>query len=413
MIEQPGSYVVEIFSQVYGGDGLGRLPDGRAVFVPYVLPGEKVRIQVFDEKKSHARARLVEVLTPAPGRITPPCPHFGDCGGCHYQHLSYDNQLLLKRDILLDQLKRLANLPDPPVRPVVPSSRPWNYRNTVQFHLSPAGKIGYLAANSNRVVEIRECHLPEPVLNDTWPRLALEPLPGLEEIELRAGADDEVLLVLEGNDPRPPELEVDMRLSAVYLGPEQPYAMAGDDFVVMQVLGRPFKVSAGSFFQVNGPQAEAMVEHLLNILPLHPQSVVLDLYCGVGLFSAFLAPRVGRCIGVEVSPWACDDFAVNLDEFDNVDLYVGTTEEILPALQVSPDVVVLDPPRAGVEKAALQALLAMHPAVIAYVSCDPATLARDLRVLLSNGYTLEQVTPFDLFPQTYHIESISLLRAEP
>jgi 23S rRNA (uracil1939-C5)-methyltransferase len=186
--------------------------------------------------------------------------------------------------------------------------------------------------------------------------------------------------------------------------------MAGDDFVVMQVLERPFKVSAGSFFQVNTSQAEAMVNHLLHILPLHPQDTLLDLYCGVGLFSAFLAPNVARCIGVEVSPWACDDFAINLDEFDNVELYVGTTEEILPALDSSPDVVVLDPPRAGVEKTALQALVTKHPPLIAYVSCDPATLARDARFLIANGYNLERVTPFDLFPQTAHIESISLFR---
>ncbi len=411
MLNQPHIYDVEIFSLVYGGDGLGRLPDGRAVFVPYVLPGEKVRVQVFDEKKSHARARLVEVLSPSPERIAPRCPHFGDCGGCHYQHLPYEKQLLLKRDILIDQLKRLANLPDPPVQPVVPSPQPWNYRNNVQFHLSPAGKLGYLAANSSRVVEIHECHLPEPLLNETWPKLSLEPDPALEEIELRAGADEEVLLVLDGSAPLPPELEVDMRLSAVYLGPDQPYAMAGDDFVVMQVLERPFKVSAGSFFQVNTLQAEAMVRHLLNILPLDSQDTLFDLYCGVGLFSAFLATHVARCIGVEVSPWACDDFAVNLDEFDNVELYVGAAEEILPALDVSPAVVVLDPPRAGVEKTALQALLAKRPPVIAYVSCDPATLARDARFLIANGYTLEQVTPFDLFPQTSHIESISLLRA--
>jgi 23S rRNA (uracil1939-C5)-methyltransferase len=248
-------------------------------------------------------------------------------------------------------------------------------------------------------------------LNDIWPRFSLEAGTGLEEIELRAGAEEEVLLVLEGRDPRPPELEVDVRLSVVYLSPEQPYAMAGDDFVVMEVLGHPFKVSVGSFFQVNVLQAEAMVNHLLDILPVKMQNTLLDLYCGVGLFSVFLAPRFGRCIGVEVSPWACDDFAVNLDEFDHVDLYVGKTEEVLSALELSPDVVVLDPPRAGVEKTALQALVNMQPAVIAYVSCDPATLGRDARVLLSHGYTLEQVTPFDLFPQTYHIESISLFRA--
>jgi 23S rRNA (uracil1939-C5)-methyltransferase len=180
----------------------------------------------------------------------------------------------------------------------------------------------------------------------------------------------------------------------------------------MEVLGRAFRVSAGSFFQVNTRMAEAMVTHLLEVLPLSPEKTVLDLYCGAGLFSAFFAPRVAQVIGVEAAPSACEDFVVNLDEYENVSLYEGEAGMILPALDACPDIVVVDPPRAGLEKPALDALLKLAPPVLAYVSCDPATLARDAKRLLAGGYRLEQITPFDLFPQTYHIESISIFRGD-
>jgi 23S rRNA (uracil1939-C5)-methyltransferase len=189
--------------------------------------------------------------------------------------------------------------------------------------------------------------------------------------------------------------------------------MVGDDFVIMQVLDRQFKVSAGSFFQVNIPQAEAMVQFLLDHLDLTSQTTILDLYSGVGLFSAFFAAHVARCVSVEISPWACDDFAENLDEFDNVDLYIGEVGDVLPGLEIRPEVIVVDPPRAGLDKIVVVELIKMQPNVIAYVSCDPSTLARDASLLISGGYTLEKVTPFDLFPQTFHIESISIFRFCP
>jgi len=175
-----------------------------------------------------------------------------------------------------------------------------------------------------------------------------------------------------------------------------------------RVNDRLFHVSAASFFQVNTEMAGKMAAHLLAHLRVSPATTLLDVYCGVGLFSAFFAPRLGRLIGIESSPSACEDFAVNLDEFDNVELYEAPAEDVLPALDVKPDIAIVDPPRAGLEKRSLDALLARGPARIAYVSCDPSTLARDAARLIAGCYRLVQVTPFDLFPQTYHIESISI-----
>jgi len=258
-------------------------------------------------------------------------------------------------------------------------------------------------------VPISECHLPEGALNQIWPQIDLEPLPGVERLELRLGAQDEVLLALESRDTVAPEFTVDIPLSAVHLSPAGKLILAGEDYLLMEIRKRVFKVSAESFFQVNTAQADAMVGHILELLPWDENMTVLDVYCGVGLFSAFIAPRVKKCIGVELSESACEDYAVNLDEFDNVELYVGAAEQILPSLNLKPDVAIVDPPRAGVERQALDALMNLKPQSIVYISCDPATLARDIKRLTAAGYRLERVTPFDLFPQTYHIECVALL----
>jgi 23S rRNA (uracil1939-C5)-methyltransferase len=402
------TFDVSLTTLTYGGDALGRLPDGRAVFVPFGLPGETVRLQITAEKRGHARAELLEVRSPAPDRIAPRCPHFpplGDCGGCHYQHLSYESQLRAKQTILRDQLERIGGIANPPVALVVPSPNPWNYRNHVQFHLTPEGRLGFGAARSNTVIAIQECHLPEPALNFLWPQLDLEAIPGLDRVGLRLGADDDMMLVLESQEPLDFTVE-DLPLSAVQLGPRGTMVLAGSDALTLEVRGRLFRVSAESFFQVNTSMAEAMVEHLLHELP--PQiGVALDLYCGVGLFSAFLAPRAARLIGVEISPAACADFTVNLDAFDHVELYESPVEDALPALRLRPDLILLDPPRSGVDRRTLDAILILNASQIVYISCDPATLARDARRLIQGGYHLRQITPFDLFPQTYHIESIS------
>jgi 23S rRNA (uracil1939-C5)-methyltransferase len=403
------TYDIRLTALTYGGDALGRLPDGRAVFVPFALPGERVRVRLVEEKRGHARPELVEVLEPAAGRVQPLCPHFTACGGCHYQHMDYPAQMAAKAAILKEQLERIGGLADALVQPAVPSPQPWNYRNHVQFHIAPDGRLGYQAARSNAIIPIRECHLPEDALNILWPQLEVEALPGLERVGLRLGAGEELMLVLESSDPEPLDFTVEeIPLSAVHLGPGGALVLAGSDHIVMEVLGRPFRVSAASFFQVNTAQAAAMVEHLLAELPLTPGTTALDVYCGAGLFSVFLAPRVGRLAGIELSPAACEDFAVNLDEFENVELYEAAAEEVLAGVDFHPEVIVVDPPRAGLGQATLDGLLRQGASHLAYISCDPATLARDAKRLVQGGYRLRQVTPFDLFPQTYHIESISL-----
>lgn len=403
-------YEIDFTTLVYGGEALGRLPDGRAVFVPFVLPGERARIRLVEEKRNFARGELVELMRSDPARTAPRCAHYAACGGCHYQHLPYTRQMEAKSAILRDQLARIAGMTDPPLQPMVPSPLEWNYRNAVQFHLDAAGKLGFQAAGGSGVIAIRECHLPEEALNQLWPQLEFEPLPGLERIALRLDAAGDALVALESASPEPPELSVEeLPVSVVHLGPEGPVVLAGDEFSMLEVLGRAFRVSAGSFFQVNTRMAEAMVTHLLDVLPAEPGQTILELYCGVGLFSAFLAPRAARLVGVEAAPSACEDFAANLDEFDHVELYQGEAGVVLPALDLHAEVAVVDPPRAGLEKPALDALLTMRPHTLAYISCDPATLARDLKRLLAGGYRLERITPFDLFPQTYHIESVSLL----
>src|SRR6266508_4150425 len=392
----------------YGGDVMGRLEDGRAVFVPFGLPGERVRIHLTEEKRGFARGELIEILEASPHRMLPRCKHFGVCGGCHYQSLPYEEQLKAKTEILRDQLTRIGRIENPPVQDMVASPSPWNYRNHLQFHLTEEGKLVYVRAQSPTVFAVSECHLPQGSINSFWPQLEFEPGTGIERVSLRSGKEEDLMLILESDSPESPELEIEAEVSVAHVFEENTVVIAGNDHIIISVFGREFRVSAASFFQVNTALAEKMVEHLLTYLPISLSTTLLDVYCGVGLFSAFLAPECQHVIGIESSASACEDFAFNLDEFDHVELYEGLAEEIIPHLEAKPDIVLVDPPRAGLEKRVVDGILKLNPHVIAYVSCDPSTLARDVKRLIEGGYLLKQITPFDLFPQTYHIESISL-----
>ncbi len=333
------------------------------------------------------------------------------CGGCHYQHLPYNEQLKAKTEILRDQLTRIGKIENPPVQEIVASPSPWNYRNHVQFHLTEEGKLGYVMAQSPGVFAITECHLPEGSINSMWPQLEFEPETELERIALRSGINEELMLVLESESPDPPELEIEAGISIAHVFEENTVVIAGNDHLIIRVLDRDFQVSAASFFQVNTAMAGEMVGYLLANLRMTRSATLLDIYCGVGLFSAFLASSCERVIGIEASASACEDFTVNLDEFENVELYEGLAEDILPNLVSHIENVtyaIVDPPRAGLDKSVVDGILKLNPQAIAYVSCDPSTLARDAARLINGGYRLKQVTPFDLFPQTYHIESIAI-----
>ena len=410
-MESSQEYIIIPTTCVYGGDALARLPDGRAVFVPYALPDEELRIRLVEEKERYARGEILEILKPSPARIQPRCPHFGECGGCHYQHISYQEQLKIKESIFIDQLERVGKLVDCPVNEIVPSPLVWNYRNQIQLHISKEGDPGFLKHKSNQVVPIQECHLPTDSLNEIWPALSLEYIPGLDRISLRAGDEgQDTLIVLESSDPKPIEFSVNLPLSAVHRGPGGEIVLAGDDFTVILIRDIPFIVSAGAFFQVNTSVAELIVDFLLEKLPLYEDSLVLDVYCGVGLFSAFIAPMVEKVIGIESDPKAGDDFLYNLSGFENVDFYDLPAEDVLPYLELTPDIVLLDPPRAGLSKKVLDSVVSLNPELIVYISCDPATLARDGGRFQKQGYILQESTPFDMFPQTFHIESVNIFQ---
>jgi 23S rRNA (uracil1939-C5)-methyltransferase len=388
---------------------MGRLPDGRAVFVPHTLPGEVARVRLVEQKRGHARAELLEVIEASPERIQPQVPGGGPCPGCHYQHMPYAMQLSAKDAILREQLERIGGLENPPLLSPIPSPKVWNYRNHIQLHMDEQGRLGYHEARTKQVVPVQRDPLAEQPLNEVLGQLDLEPVPGLERISLRLGMEEDILLVLEASQPEAPELSIEnLDVSAVYVSPNGQLLMAGSDHIYMEAAGRSHKVSAQSFFQVNSLQASRMVTYLLERVSFDERMSALELYSGVGLFSVFIAPRVERLVAVESSPSATADFVENLDEFDNVELYEAPVEGALPSLEIKPDLVLADPPRSGLGAKSIPHLLGLQAPVLAYFSCDPATLARDAARLVQGGYRLEEVTLIDMFPQTYHIESLSI-----
>lgn len=392
----------------YGGNAFGRDADGKMIFVPFALPGERVKVEIVEAHQRWARGQLVEVVEASTVRIEPRCRHFADCGGCHYQHMPYTAQVQAKTEIVRSQLERIGGFEDPPVGGIVPSPAPWNTRNHLQFNLTPEGHLGFMAAGSHRIVPIEECHLPEQVLSDLWPRLNVESISGLDRIGFRSGIMGACMIMLEGKGAPEMEVIIDLPASVVWLAPGGLLVLAGERSLDFIISDRTFVVSAGSFFQVHTALAEELVQLVIRELSVQPGETIFDLYAGVGLFSAFLAHEGVRIVAVEESSRACSDFEKNLEEFDDIELYEAPVEIALPAIRSRPDAVIIDPPRAGLSRKALQYLIDLTPPRLVYVSCDPATLARDSRRLTDAGYQFVRCTPIDLFPQTFHIETVSL-----
>jgi 23S rRNA (uracil1939-C5)-methyltransferase len=404
---------VRIDRLAYGGDAIGRLPDGRVVFIPYALPGEWVRVSLVDEKPHLVRAKLLEVIEPSDERVSPRCPHFGSCGGCHYQHMKYTAQLQSKAHILQEQLERIGHFKEIPPIQIGASPEEWYYRNHIQFHLTQTGELGFQIARTNQTFPVRECHLPEKLINQIWPRIELESNLGLDRVSFRSGLDDDLMLILEGNNPPMLDFSIkNLNLSVVQVGPFGHAVLEGSNHILIEISGKRFKVSPSSFFQVNKGLASGIVKHCLDVLTLTPDMTVLDVYAGVGLFSAFIAPKVKRLVGIELSPEACEDFISNLNEYDNVELYEAPADQVLSSVQFYPDLILMDPPRAGLGKQTVEAVIAQGAEHLVYISCDPATLARDGRLLIMGGYTLNEIHLFDMFPQTYHIESLSIWKKQ-
>jgi 23S rRNA (uracil1939-C5)-methyltransferase len=402
-----------VTTMAHGGAALGR-HEGRVVFIRGAIPGETVRAEITEDKERFAQAHVVEILTPSPDRVVPRCPHFPECGGCQWQHIEYERQLELKTEIVRDQLQRIAGLPDPSVHPTLASPSPWGYRNRITFGVSQTGQLGFKRAGSHEIVPIVECHIADPRLMVVYDDLDLN-LPNLVQMTLMAGTDpDDLLIAFETEKDEPPRLSVDFPISCVHLvsGDQRiPVNLIGNNHVTQRVAGNVYRVSAGRFFQVNTAVAELLIEQVLEWLDPTPNDTVLDGYCGVGLFTLPLAERADAVIAVELDPGATEDLILNLDEIDNVEVIEGPVESVLPDLAGAEPLqaVLLDPPRQGLDISVVDALVADGPPKIIYVSCDPATLARDVKRLARGGYVLQAVQPLDMFPQTYHIETVSRL----
>lgn len=447
---------VELTDLAYGGDAVGRY-EGRVLFVPGGIPGERVRVDIVEERRGHARADLLEILRPAPERVAPAFPLLTD-SGCQWQHIAYQAQLTWKAHIVRQLLMRIGKQPDALVHPTIgmPSGiSPWHYRNIALFSVGPSGEIGFKLTESHDIQPLEDCPLLHPALDMVYQHVRAKLMiyfgdtlgamvqgftirgavgtvnnagigVPVDAISAAARAVSTLLVI----HARPGSLIEDPQQLANELmtvapgivgviiervGGRYGRVFAGQEFLTDTVLGHRFRVSADSFFQVNLLQAAVLVERALALLEPQRNDIILDGYSGVGLFSSFLASRGSHVIAIESQPSAVTDARATtaLNNQNTITVLEGTLERLLSQLHYRRehvDIALVDPPRAGCHPKALQALQTLAPRAICYVSCDPSTLARDIATLCSGGrYRLISAQPIDMFPQTYHIESVALL----
>ncbi len=428
---------------IYGGDGLARLPadekgPGKAVFVPFVLPEERIEARLTEEKPGFARALAEEIVKPSPQRIEAKCPYFGACGGCQYQHTGYQHQLEIKTAILKETVRRLARVE---LREItVHPSPPWNYRNRAQLRVT-GGKdfvLGYNRFSSRDMILVEQCPISSPLLNraiaDLWGLgRAGKVTEQVFEVEFFANAEDTQLMV-ELNVPdgywthrkKPTLLDTvqSLRAALPYVAgvavfkavkggslvreevPDKLQDVFGDDMLEYHAANAIYQVSAGSFFQTN----RFVTDQLVSLAAIgRTGDYALDLYAGTGLFSLPLSQQFREVAAVEAAPFSAHDLKNNCPS--NVTVYRATAEKFLGSVGRGTrfDYVVADPPRSGLGETVARKLAQLAPPHLTYISCDPATLARDLRVLLEGGFRVEQAHLVDLFPQTFHIESVMQL----
>ncbi|MDX1613446.1 MAG: TRAM domain-containing protein [Candidatus Promineifilaceae bacterium] len=402
------SLTLTLTAMANGGAALGRDESNRVVFVPFAIPGERVRVTVVEDRPRFARAQLEEVLAPSPERIEARCPHFGPCGGCHFQHIRYEAQLQYKTEVLRDQLQRIGGFDDPPIEPLLPNTDPWSYSNVVTYNVTQEGRLGFWSPREGQVIPIETCHIIRPELLALYQDVDLE-LPGLRQLALRVGADGELLAALMVEGDEPPALESDFPLSVVLLLPDgSAVNLIGDNYVVQTIAEWEFRVSAGCFFYPDAEASAVLMAHLVKWAGLSGRETVLELYSGVGAATAFLAEEAAEVVAVEVSGDAVADAAYNLAAFDNVSLYEGAVEEVLPLLDLAPELIVMDPPDDGLSPAVMDDVQRLAARRVIYISSDVATLARDGRRLAAGGYQPLAIQPLDMYPQTYRLLTVSV-----
>jgi 23S rRNA (uracil1939-C5)-methyltransferase len=414
-----------------GGEGVGRW-EGRVVFVAGGLPGERIRVELRERHDAYARGEAIDILEPSPDRVPPRLP---GAGWISWQHIAYTAQLRFKRQILADQLAKFGGLADIIVEETVPAARQWSYRNSARMHYD-GERVGYYAAESHAIQAFESDPLLLPQLDETLiglhVALAETVLPRCE-IGLRASESHGYNLALlslparaEGwHGPRTSDtVQALHTLARRWRGASpalagvtilsRPPAQLGADHLIEEFGDIAFHLRPTTFFQVNRASAETLLQMVRARLALHDDARLLDLYCGAGAFALPLAVEVAEVVGVEEHPGAVDDARVTAEQngIGNAHFETGMVERVLERLDQRFDAAILDPPRRGCHPQALAALLRLAPARLVYVSCHPATLARDLKTLTTGGYRVTSVRPVDLFPQTPHIESVSVLARE-
>ncbi len=439
---------IEIRIDGYGheGEGVGRY-NNYTVFIPEVLKGELVSVKITEVKKNFGRGIVLEILEPVPGRIEPLCPSAVDCGGCQLQHLNYDNQLTLKHQRVIDAVERIGGLRDVSIHPVIGMADPWHYRNKAQYPLGILDDtvvMGFYRKGTHQIVPLKGCLLQSEVSNriadkvrqlvETYHIPIYDELNHsglLRHVLIKQGSQTgEVMVVfITRNRPFPAGEKIAGELvgifreiksvahnvndarSNVILGPSTKIIW-GQDTITEHIGNFKFKIAAESFFQVNPLQTEKLYRKAVELAGLTGRETVLDAYCGVGGLTLFLAEQAQKGYGFEIVTqavkYALDNAALN--EIKNVEFIVGATEKVLPQLAqkgITFQVAVVDPPRSGCEEAVLKSFAENKVSRLVYVSCNPSTLARELKILEGLGYKTLEIQPVDMFPQTYHVECVA------
>ena len=431
------------------GEGIGKA-DGFTVFVKDAVIGDTVTAKIMKAKKNYGYGRLMEILKPSPYRVEPVCPSARQCGGCQLQAVSYEEQKVFKEKKLRGHLERIGGFRDLPMEPMIGMDEPYHYRNKAQFPVgrNKEGRIitGFYAGRTHAIIENRDCALGIPqnkeildIVIAHMEKYGIAPYDEMtgkglvRHIFVRYGfftGELMVCLIINGQDlPHQKELieklreipgmasislNINKKRSNVILG-DKVKTIWGQEYITDKIGDISYEISPLSFFQVNPKQTWKLYSKALEYADLHGEETVWDLYCGIGTISLFLAQQAKFVRGVEIVPAAIDDAKRNaqINNIENVEFFVGKAEEVLPREYekngVYADVIVVDPPRKGCDEMLLKTILKMQPKRVVYVSCDSATLARDLRFLCDNGYELKKVCGVDQFPQTVHVETVVLL----
>lgn len=415
---------LQIEKIVHGGDGIARHEE-RVIFVPFAIPGETVEAEIAAEKKAYSEAEIVRIVTPSSERREAPCPVFTVCGGCQLQHLPEQAQLRYKTDALREVLARIGKITTTDLLPAVPSPLPFHYRTRAQLKVE-RGELGYYRRKSHRIVPVDRCPLLTAPLNAALEEV-LRSLNGdrLEEVVLQGNASGDCLIILRG-DQFPSDrgaqfyeaAREELSLKGVIVSNRQGWHTFGENFLIETVRGKRFRVSDRAFSQVNPAVNPLLIETALDWIDPAPEDRILELYSGIGNFTLFLAERAGAVTAVEGNRPAVEDARWNLQTagLHNVVLQISSaeegarraTKEKRPYTQVF-----LDPPREGAGKGVMPSIAFLGARKVTYLSCDPATFARDARYLLDREYRLKRIQPFDMFPQTGHLELLAEFSREP